>query len=111
MIMALVCFAAGLVGGWLAAVQASKRKPHNLVIHIRSAYPGIYKDRLCEGCRFEYGLKTFAEYLDQDMRAWCGKHLPKKTKYAERAVREGDGHAQGVCMAHGMECPKPWSIV
>jgi hypothetical protein len=108
--MALVCFAAGLVGGCVATLQALKTKPRSLVIHIRSAYPGIYKDRLCEECR-RWNYKTFAEYLDQDMRAWCGEHLPKKTKYAERAVREGDGHAQGVCMAHGMECPKPWSIV
>lgn len=113
MIIGIVCFLAGLLGGMVSMATALGRKvlpEHRTVIHLRSTQPGIFKDRLCEECKY-YGYKVFAEYLDQDTRAWCGRHLPKKTKYAERAVNKGDGHANGTCLAHGMDCPKPWSLV
>lgn len=113
MIIGVVCFLAGLLGGAVGVLTALKRTAlpeRRTVIHLRSPHPGIFKDRLCEECKYR-GYKVFAEYLDQDTRAWCGRHLPKNTKYAERAVNTGDGHATGPCMAHGMDCPKPWSLV
>lgn len=113
MIVGVVCFVVGVVAGCLSTLNLQKRRAlaaSRVVIHIRSAHPGVYRDRLCEICR-NYGIKRFAEYIDQNTRAWCGDHLPRTTRYAERAVNEGDGHATGTCMAHGMDCPKPWSLV
>jgi hypothetical protein len=43
-------------------------------------------------------------------RVWQMDIVPKDALVLERAVAEGDGHADGVCKAHGIDCPKPWSL-
>ena len=51
--------------------------------------------------------KRNAAYVDQDGHYWCEKHLPKKTKIAERMCT--DPNEQGVCVIHDYPCPKPWA--
>lgn len=76
------------------------------MIHLRGDVPGTFADRVCEGCR-----NRPAEFIDQDTRAWCGTHLPRRTVAAERAVTKGKGYSDDECTIHGMHCPKAWSYV
>ena len=105
MIEHLLTFMGGVTLGMLIRL---KYRPPRPVIHIRGKSPGVFRNLLCEKCLNGEGQRRFAEYLDQDTRSWCGQHLPRTTRYAERAAQEGDG---AFCFAHGMDCPKPWSLV
>jgi len=97
------------------------------VVHIRgSGKPGQFKGVHCsawvttvpkdkdgnfiDGYTRTMGCEHPCEFVDSSMRYWCRFHVPKDAAVLERAVAEGDGFADGVCVAHGIDCPKPWSL-
>lgn len=93
-------------------VEAPKTRP---VIHIRSNKPGVFVGQECARCaeerkRAPLAAIRHAEYVDELMVYWCAKHVPTGTRVLERAVAERDGHAEGRCLAHDFECPKPWAF-
>lgn len=106
-LLLLTGFSMGLATGLLVRKKAGwlNRRKRRPVIHLRGNIPGTYRDIYCEGC----GSQTMAEFIDQDTRAWCARHLPANTVSAERAISAGNGHGSGECTVHGMDCPKPWS--
>ncbi len=97
------------------------------IVHIRgSGRPGAFKGVLCSAqvqtvtqdkagnflpfYTTTHGCQNPCEFVDASMRYWCRFHVPADAKVLERAVAEGDGFADGVCAAHGIDCPKPWSL-
>ncbi len=97
------------------------------IVHIRgSGKPGCFDGVRCsalvktvpkdkegkyiDGYTVTLGCEFPCEFVDSSLRFWCRFHVPADAQVLERAVAEGDGFADGVCVAHGIDCPKPWSL-
>lgn len=82
-------------------------------VRCSAEYQSIPKDKdgnLLRGFVTTLPCGYSCEFVDSSMRYWCRFHVPKDALVLERAVAGGDGHATGVCAAHGIDCPKPWSL-
>ena len=138
-ILVCVLLVVVLVGVYVAKGSTTKGRrtsdPHawrriseaKQIVHIRgSGRPGQFKGVFCSAevktipkdkngdllrdITATQGCSVHCEFVDSSMRYWCRFHVPKDAAVLERAVAEGDGFADGVCAAHGIDCPKPWSL-